>query len=117
MVSEPLGECAANKVQASLELIQHMQNDGFDLSRPRPVTHLFLGAEDAVERASKLFAEHGFDVLEAGNGQLLLGDKVSLSDEWVSQTIPAMCLKADDLGIVYDGWDVDVADEDPARQN
>ena len=116
MTSQPFGECVAKLLQPSRELVLRMQNDGIDLSKPRTVTHLLLGPDDAVVRASKLFAERGFDVLEATGGRLLLGDEVPLSDNWVSQIVPAMCSKAAEFGMSYDGWDVDMAGESPARQ-
>lgn len=109
MASQSFDECLVRLLQPSRELIERMQNQGIDLSKPREVTHLLLGDDVQVTQASKLFAERGFDILESAKGRLLLGDQVSISEEWVGQTIPAICSKAVQFGLTYDGWDVDVA--------
>ena len=109
--AQPFEECVAKLLQPSKQLIQRMQADGVVLSKPRFVTHLLVGDDAAVSEASKLFAERGFDILEAAGGRLLLGDEVPLSEEWAIQTVPAMCSKAAEFGLVYDGWDVDMTNE------
>ncbi len=111
MTAQPFEECVAKLLQPSLVLIERMRVDGRDLSKARRVKHLLVGNDGSIIDASKLFKERGFDILEAANGRLLLGDDVPLSAAWVSQTVPAMCSKAAQFGLTYDGWDVDVSNE------
>jgi len=100
----------------SLELISKMRLDGIDLAVTRPVTHLLVGDEAKIAIAKVFFAEKGFDLLEASNGRLLLGDEVPLSEDWASDIIPKICSKAAEFGLTYDGWDVDMSN-DRTKQN
>jgi Regulator of ribonuclease activity B len=108
-VVQTLEECSTKLLQPSLELIRKMKSDGLDLSKPRSVTHLLVGEDTKITSAAPFFKEKGFDVLEVGGGRLLLGDEVPLSEEWALDIVPKICSKASEIGLIYDGWDVDVS--------
>ena len=111
MTAQTFEECTAKLLSPSLELINKMRTDGVDLSEARPVTHLLVGEDTKIKAAKDFFAQKGFDLLEAGNGRLLLGDEVPLSEAWAQDIIPKICSKAAELGLIYDGWDVDMTQE------
>jgi hypothetical protein len=109
VVAQTFEECSAKLLQPSLELIRKMKLDGLDLSKPRSITHLLVGDDTTIESASAFFKEKGFDLLEVGGGRLLLGDEAPLSEEWALDIVPKICSKASEIGLIYDGWDVDVS--------
>ncbi len=108
---QPYAECVEKLLLPSKALVQRMKDNGVDLTKERLVTHLIVGNNEAITEATKSFRERGFDILESSKGRLLLGDIVPVSDEWVLQTVPAMCHKSEQLGLSYDGWDIDMSGE------
>jgi hypothetical protein len=112
VVVQTYEECSTKLLQPSLELIKKMRSDGVDLTKSRPVTHLLYGDDVKITSAAPFFKEKGFDLLEVGGGRLLLGDEVPLSEEWALDIIPKICSKASEIGLIYDGWDVDMSKDE-----
>ena len=108
MTVQTFEECTAKLLSPSLELIKKMRSDGVDLTKARSVTHLLVGDDTKIKVAKEFFAQKGFDLLEAGNSRLLLGDDVPLSESWAQDIVPKICSKAAEFGLIYDGWDVDM---------
>ncbi|MCW4460356.1 ribonuclease E inhibitor RraB [Sphingomonas sp. BT-65] len=116
MAGQPYEECIRKVVQPSFAIMDRMKANGLDIEKPRPVTHLLVGADENVEKAASYAREKGFSVLEAGNGRLLIGEDAPIIEDWLKHTLPMFCSFASEFGLTYDGWDVDISKDGLKRK-
>ena len=110
-VPMPASDCLERVLEPSLFLVQRMQDDGFALSKPRVVTHLFFGSAAEIDSAAKQFSGQRYDILERAKGRLLVGHTTAIPAGWVRKMMPEMCSVGQQFSLRYDGWDIDVAAE------
>ncbi len=116
MAGQPYEECIRRIVQPSFAIMDRMKADGLDIEKSRPITHLLVGSDADVERAAKFAREKQFNVLEVGNGRLLIGEDAPIIEEWLKHTLPLFCSFASEFGLTYDGWDVDISKDGLKRK-
>jgi hypothetical protein len=114
---QPFDEDTAGLIEGSIVLVERMRSGGINLSKPRTVTHLFLGLDRNIGRAAKLLSQQGYSIEEQGGGRLLLSEYIAVSESWVRRVVPAMCQTAGEFELAYDGWDADVAGEYAGQDN
>lgn len=104
-------DCVAAKLGPRLGVIQQLSSHHLDLSRPRAVSHLFLGSDRRLREVAAQVVALGYTVQERSHGRLLAVATIPVNADWVRVTIPRMFKAAAVASIEYDGWDVDVASD------
>jgi hypothetical protein len=110
MSGQPYAECIKKLLIPSFQIKDRMEAGGLDLNKPRLITHLLVGPDDAIGTAAQFAKTKGFDVRERGQGRLVIAEEAPVIDDWIKHTIPRFCSFAEEFGLTYDGWDVDVSE-------
>ncbi len=109
MAGQPYGECIRKVLEPSFAIMDRMKANGLDIEKERAITHLLVGSDENIIKASDFAKSKGFSVLESGNGRLLIGEEAPVIEDWIKHTIPVFCSFASEFGLTYDGWDVDIS--------
>ncbi|QDZ07249.1 hypothetical protein FPZ24_06970 [Sphingomonas panacisoli] len=114
---EEFDEETSEMISASDALLSRMRVGSIDLTRKRMVTHLFLGNDRDLDRASRLLESLGYSSDEMGSGRLVVSEQVAVGEGWVRRVVPVMMQTAGEFELIYDGWDADVAADHTGQDN
>jgi len=97
---------------SSLELIADLSAKGVDLAEDHDVEHFFIGsAERGIDLADQLGASFRVASVTRYDDDEFVGITLvqPIDEANLLQAIDAACRAGDEVGLAYDGWDVDVS--------
>lgn len=109
MTGQRYDECIRKVLEPSFAIMDRMKASGLDIEKERAITHLLVGPNENIAKASEFAKSKGFSVLESGDGRLVIGEEAPVIEDWIKHTIPIFCSFASEFGLTYDGWDVDIS--------
>jgi hypothetical protein len=115
--NEAFDEETSELIEAGDDLIERMRRRSVNLTKQRVITHLFVGEDHNLQRASKLLSTMGYLIEEVGDGRLLVSEHHIVDETWVRHATPAMVQTAGEFDLTYDGWDAEVAADYTGQDN
>ena len=104
------------QIAAGERIVDLLAREGCDLASERLVSHGFIGDGERLADLARTLFLLGYRMLRTADDSCLAEALACVDHAWVREVTTEMAALAEDLGVVYDGWEAgtDAPVDDPS---